>query len=404
MAQVQRICFSDGRPDSYTVVGPDALPIAQAREYLRFLVEQGASPHTVRGYAYGLADWFTVLAAAGQSWDDFPTSVFGRFLVYLRTGDLPGDTRIGPAEQRLAASSVQQRAAAVLSMYRYHADANHVHTPYDRLFTTRGRWRHQRRYVGMLDGVGPQRQGAHPVYRTRSPGRSATPVLLPEQVNAIIDACALQDDVGVWTGGQSGLRNRLLLAVLAETGMRLGEALSLRHNDVHIGGGGTPYIEVVDRQDHPHGVRVKTGPRRIYIGDDLAALYSEYVWQLVQMAADIAVADLPTHFVFVNLTHGVRFAAMRPETVYEKVRSIKRICGGAVPPDWTPHWMRHTHATALLLAGVAPHVVMRRLGHADVQTTLSTYGWVTADAELRSLAEWKNFTAGWKGLTDAQPR
>lgn len=64
----------------------------------------------------------------------------------------------------------------------------------------------------------------------------------------------------------------------------------------------------------------------------------------------------------------------------------------------------HTHATALLLAGVAPHVVMRRLGHADVQTTLSTYGWVTADAELRSLAEWKNFTAGWKGLTDAQPR
>jgi len=35
--------------------------------------------------------------------------------------------------------------------------------------------------------------------------------------------------------------------------------------------------------------------------------------------------------------------------------------------------MRHSHATALLLSGVPVHVVSRRLGHADVQTTLNTY-------------------------------
>jgi integrase/recombinase XerD len=74
----------------------------------------------------------------------------------------------------------------------------------------------------------------------------------------------------------------------------------------------------------------------------------------------------------------------------------------SLPPDWSPHWLRHTHATALLLAGVPEHVVMRRLGHADVQTTLSTYGWVTQDAAMRSLAEWKNYVAGWKGLHDGQ--
>ena len=45
---------------------------------------------------------------------------------------------------------------------------------------------------------------------------------------------------------------------------------------------------------------------------------------------------------------------------------------------------------------------MRRLGHADVQTTLSTYGWVTADAEMRTLAEWKNYVAGWKVNRDGQ--
>ena len=57
--------------------------------------------------------------------------------------------------------------------------------------------------------------------------------------------------------------------------------------------------------------------------------------------------------------------------------------------------MRHSHATALLLAGVPVHVVSRRLGHADVQTTLNIYGHVTDDAEMRAVAEWKAFTAGW---------
>ena len=33
---------------------------------------------------------------------------------------------------------------------------------------------------------------------------------------------------------------------------------------------------------------------------------------------------------------------------------------------------------------------------ADVQTTLNAYAHVTEDAEMRSVAEWKAFTAGWR--------
>jgi site-specific recombinase XerD len=46
---------------------------------------------------------------------------------------------------------------------------------------------------------------------------------------------------------------------------------------------------------------------------------------------------------------------------------------GQVPQTWTPHWMRHSHATALLLSGVPVRAVSRRLGHVDVQTMLNTY-------------------------------
>jgi hypothetical protein len=41
---------------------------------------------------------------------------------------------------------------------------------------------------------------------------------------------------------------------------------------------------------------------------------------------------------------------------------------------------------------------MRRLGHADIQTTLNLYGWVSEDAELAALADWRAFCAGWRGL------
>ena len=124
------------------------------------------------------------------------------------------------------------------------------------------------------------------------------------------------------------------------------------------------------------------------------------MWQLVDVGADELVENLNTHFVFVNLAGGPLFAPLRPESVYTKVRSITKGARGVLPQQWSPHWLRHTHATALLLSGVPPHVVMRRLGHQDMQTTLSTYGWVTEDAEMRTLAQWKSFAAGWKGLHD----
>lgn len=66
-----------------------------------------------------------------------------------------------------------------------------------------------------------------------------------------------------------------------------------------------------------------------------------------------------------------------------------------VPEAMTPHWFRHTHATALLLAGTPLHVVSRRLGHRDVQTTINTYGHVTDDAELAALANWRDVAQGW---------
>jgi integrase len=53
-----------------------------------------------------------------------------------------------------------------------------------------------------------------------------------------------------------------------------------------------------------------------------------------------------------------------------------------------------------LLSGVPVHVVARRLGHADGQTTLQLYAHVTDDADLQAAAQWQVFTAGWRAGAD----
>lgn len=397
--KTQRVTRPDGTT-TITVIGPDFMPIPPVAEYLDFLRLDGASPNTIRAYARGLALWFDYLNRRDLGWDDFSALDFGYWMNWLRTGDLPGTLRIGRPPHLLAPATLQVRAAAVLAFYRYHAAAHALNKPYEALYSPLAK-RGRRPYVPFLDGIADRGGTAKPspMFTVKSGPKGRTPVLQPTHVQAILDTCTTQRADGTWTGSLSALRNRFYFALLAETGMRPGEALTLRHTDIHLGQGTQPRITLTPRQDHPHGARIKSGQYRdIYVGDDLESLYAEYVWRLVEAGADLDVEDFPSSFVFVNsdTSRGQPFRPLRMETIYAAVRAVKRLHAEAFPAEWTPHWFRHTHATALLLSGCPPHVVMRRLGHLDVQTTLSVYGWVTEDAELRAVADWKKYAQGWK--------
>jgi hypothetical protein len=89
-------------------------------------------------------------------------------------------------------------------------------------------------------------------------------------------------------------------------------------------------------------------------------------------AAEVGIAVSTDYPLWVNPDRPPLLAPLREATVRDKVDAIKR--RGIGPPGWTPHWFRHSHATALLLAGTADWVVSRRLGHAHTQTTLDLYG------------------------------
>jgi integrase len=386
VCRAQRLVLPGGER-TWTVLGRDHRPVGPVEEYLEYLRAQRMSPNTVKSYARGLALWWEYLTQFGLAWDGVSLENFGGFLTWLRTGEGPQVVSIKPGEVRFAESTIAVRLRAVLSCYVYH-QFNGVEVGKDLHRIVRGR---AGGYKPLLEHIARRKGRRQAVIRVRSP--AAPPTLTPGQIERICQACARWDpEAREWRGS---VRNRLLWALLAESGLRLGEALGLQHRDWHTGRGDTPFIEVVPR-DNAHEVRAKSGYRRLFISDELDRLYGEYVWRLCEAGADLVSDDFDSCYIFVNLDREPRFAPWKPDSVYDLVDRLRRELAGQVPPDWTPHWLRHTHATALLLSGVPAHVVSRRLGHADIQTTLSTYAHVTEDAELRALADWKEFTAGWR--------
>ena len=388
--RTQRVVLSDGE-HTWTVLDGDhrvAEPAEQFLEYLRML---GRSPNTVKSYARALALWWQFLTVYELSWDAVTVEDLGRFLGWLRTGDSPALVSIERRSARFSEGTIALRLQAVCSFYRYQ-HFNGVEAAsrlYERVFSGR------HPYKPMLEHLARRRGHEHRVVRVARPRRATPPTLTPGQVRLILDSCARWDErKRDWDGS---VRDRLLWALLAETGMRLGEALALKHRDWHTGLGDTPFVEVVPREDHPHGLRVKNGGyRKMFVSDELDRLYGEYLWQLCDAGADIAVGDLDSWWVFVNLAREPRFAPMRAETVAWQVRRLRRRFPDQLPAEFTPHWLRHTHATALLMSGIAEHVVSRRLGHLDIQTTQNLYGWVSEEAEQRTVAQWQTLTAGWR--------
>jgi integrase len=372
------------------------------------------SPNTVRGYATALAQWWTFLEQRGQveGWGEVGVPAVTAFVSWQRNGR----ATTGSVSSAWAASAVMEsasvgsvsvsaglsdrtvaaRLAAVVSFYRWQKAVFDVGVA-DRLLRGSLRRASGRELLAHLDRRSGSRGepgwgGRSSLVRVRPARSGRPPLLLPEHVQAVLDGCAVLDrGTGFWRGN---LRDRLLFAVLAESGMRLGEVLGLRISDFVMGRGGTPFVEVVPRADNPNGARVKMmRPRRVYVGTDLERLFVDYLAELACRADELGVVLSPQGPLLVNLTREPLLGMLREGTVRDKVGALRR--RGIGPPGWTPHWFRHTHATALLLAGTPDWVVSRRLGHAHVQTTLDLYGWVGEDAGLQAAANWSRYVTGW---------
>ena len=346
---------------SFTVLGPDDLPVAPIESFLAHLDHLNYSPNTVKAYAHDLNDLFGWLDAPAREWWSLQVADVGEWIAWLR---LPRQLRgagvpvLPTVVSGVSERTLQRKLAAVSSFYAYHRQSD------PRVTLTLSRWT-----------AGARRGGFEPFLAHTERGSMRRQIKLRgvlEPAPQVISRHDLKDLLGAC----SRLRDRFFLTLLFETGMRVGEALGLRHSDMDVA---HARVDIEPRMN-ANDARVKGWkPRTVPVNTELFALYARYM--------DEEYGAVDSDYVFVNLWSGPVGHAMSYTGVRSLVLRLRRSTGLVT---FTPHHLRHTYATELIRRGTDWAVVQRLLGHANIQTTLDTYSHLTAaDARAALVA------AGW---------
>lgn len=337
---VQRVVMPVTEAESWTVLGGDGLPLAPVESFLAYLSALERSPNTQRAYATSLKLWFEFLDTVDVAWSEATVDDVSRFVAWLRA-PAPNVIVLDGGTARRSAATVNRHLAALFGFYEHHARSG-VEVAAGLVAWKRIGWGSYKPFLHHVTSGRP--------IATR-PVKLPVPLRAPRTLTAEQLVQVLAAPVRV--------RDRFLLALLAETGMRVGQALGLRHADFVSR---AKEVRIVPRADNANGARAKLrSPATVPVTARLVRCYSDYM--------HTEYGDLDSDYVFVNLWGG-RIGSPLTYAAVHKMADRIRVATGV---EFTLHMLRHTHATELIRSGVAIEVVARLLTHRSSVTTSQLY-------------------------------
>jgi site-specific recombinase XerD len=167
--------------------------------------------------------------------------------------------------------------------------------------------------------------------------------LNPEQMERLLNSPKISNN--------AGLRDRTILETLFSTGLRVSELVSLNRDQI-------------DLERREFGVKGKGNKLRVVFLSDTAA---QWIERYLQARKD--------HFrpLFIRYS-GTPDIQRNGEKMRLTARSVQRIVSkyakrSGLPIEVTPHTLRHSFATDLLIGGADIRSVQEMLGHESIRTT-----------------------------------
>ncbi len=277
--------------------------------YLQYLeISRGRSPLTIRRYAHYLDRFVSWLSANFPKIGirDIDSEVVSKYRLYLaRLHDAKGTP--------LKRSTQVYHLVALRAFLRY--VSAHKSLP-----------------VISPDEIELPKQGARSVS-----------FLSREQIDRLLDAPRISS--------KTGLRDKAILETLFSTGLRVSELVQLNRDQI-------------DLERREFSVTGKGDKVRVVFLSDTAA---EWLQRYLQTRKD----DFRPLFIRYsgNIDPRIKGERMRltARSVQRIVERYARVCG--LPINVTPHTLRHSFATDLLIAGADLRSVQEMLGHESVRTT-----------------------------------
>lgn len=203
--------------------------------------------------------------------------------------------------------------------------------------------------------------GANPVSaleRAERPHDDPKPrtILTPEQVAVVVAAAPA--------------RCRDLLAVMASTGCRTGEALGLTWGDLDLAARTVSFRRQADRRGRRVPLKTANARRTVDLAGHLVTALA---------TRKLAAGDSRATALVFPSRNGTPLDFRLPG------RALAQACRTATVPTISPHGLRHAHASALLADGEDLAYVSRRLGHSNVATTAQNYAHLIEDEARRQV-------------------
>jgi integrase/recombinase XerD len=338
----------------YVLVDDDGELVIPAVRFLKHLDQRGCARNTLRSYAHMLKLYFEYAHERGLDYRNPTLDDIGLFVHWLK---LPsGSLKVLPAQpvdQARSNRTINHALTVISGLYDYlwRIDDVAVHLTDNSTTYLPAR---ARRYKGFLYHIAAQQPMAKKLFKQKEPKKGRPKTIPKAEVRELMNACNNQ-------------RDRLLIWILYESSIRVGELLALWVEDIDVA---TCHLYIRDRGQLANGAEIKTtsSERKVEVSEDL----------INEIIAYIGVAHtfgVGTNHLFLKL-RGVHQG--QPMT-YDEVNSLFRRLKNKTGLDVTPHILRHSSLTALARAEWKPELLQERAGHATFQHTYQMYVHVSED-------------------------